>query len=50
MARESGLTTEDMRLMNINDVFEYVYSWIDFHDPERKTVKKATQEDIDRFF
>lgn len=50
MAREAGLSHEDMRLLNISDVFEYVYSWIDFHDPEKKNKRKATQTDIDNFF
>lgn len=50
MCRESRLSFEDMESMNLSDVFDYVYTWIEFHDPDSKNVRKATQEDIDRMF
>lgn len=49
MAREAGLTTNDMDYMSVGDVLDYVYSWIDFHNPKDR-VRPATQDDIDRMF
>lgn len=50
MARETGLSSADMDRMNVGDVLDYVFSWIEFHDPEKAKKpkkKKANQADID---
>lgn len=52
MARTAGLENADLKLMNLGDVLEYVYEWIEFNKPKegKENVRWATQEDIDRLF
>ena len=50
MCVEGGLSYHDMAEMNISDALDYCFSWIEYHDPDKKPpVKLATQKDIDRF-
>lgn len=51
MCSEAKIPFEELRHMNLNDVFDRVYKYVDLHDPDRepkKKVRKATQADIDR--
>lgn len=50
MCRESSLAFEDLKAMNIGDALDYVYTWIEYHDPDRPKTRKATQEDLDRLY
>lgn len=49
MQLEAGLTDFDMD-MDIGATLDLVYRWVDFHDPNKKQVKIASQDDIDRMF
>lgn len=52
MAKDTGLSYDDMAVMNIGDVLEYCYTWAEHHGAEKKSsgVREATQADIDAFF
>lgn len=50
ISKECGLTFEELSNMSIGNVLDVIYTYIDLHDPKRKQVKNATQEDIDRMF
>ena len=50
MAKECGISFEEMDSMTIGNVLDVVYTYIDLHDPKKKRVRKATQADIDRMF
>lgn len=50
MFHEVGISTQELRYMNLSDGFERIYKYIEFHDSKKKKpVRIATQEDIDRF-
>lgn len=36
--------------MGYGDCIDYINAYIEMHDTSKPKVKKATQEDIDRFF
>ena len=50
MAKECGLSYEELRHMTVGNALDVVYTYIELHDPDRKTSRAATQEDIDRMF
>ena len=49
MAKECGITFEEMENMSVGNVLDVVYTYIELHDPNRKNVRPATQADIDRY-
>ena len=49
MAKECGISFEEMENMSVGNVLDVVYTYIDLHDPNKKHVRNATQADIDRF-
>ena len=51
MAKECGISYPEMESMTLGNVLDVVYTYIELHDPKRKSnVRKANQKDIDRFF
>ena len=49
MAKECGLSFQELENMSVGNVLDVVYTYIDLHDPKKEKVRKATQADIDRF-
>lgn len=49
MCKECGLSFKELENMSIGNALDVVYTWIEFHDPNKKQVRQATQADIDRF-
>ena len=49
ICKECGLSFKELENMSIGNALDVIYTWIELHDPNRKVVRNATQEDIDRF-
>jgi len=51
MAHECGLTVFDLDRMNISDVLDYVYNWVEekkkLQEEQGGGAREATQADID---
>jgi hypothetical protein len=50
LAYQSGLKYEDLQLMTIGMILDYIEEFIDHNNPKKKKrSRKATQQDFDAF-
>jgi hypothetical protein len=49
LAYQSGLRLEDLHLMTVGMVIDYIEEFIDHHNPKKVKTRKATQDDFDSF-
>jgi hypothetical protein len=49
LAYQSGLKFEDLQLMTVGMVLDYIQEFIDYNNPKKVKKRKATQEDFDAF-
>ena len=49
LAYSSGLKFEDLQLMTVGMVLDYIDEFIDHHNPKKVKSRKARQEDFDAF-
>lgn len=49
LAYQSGLKYEDLQLMTIGMILDYVQEFIDHNNPKKTRKRKATQQDFDAF-
>jgi hypothetical protein len=50
LAYQSGLRFDDLQIMTVGMVLDYIQEFIDHNNPEKeKKERKATQQDFDSF-
>jgi len=49
LAYHSGLKFEDLQLMTVGMVLDYLQEYIDHNNPKGKRTRKAKQQDFDAF-
>jgi hypothetical protein len=49
LAYQSGLKYEDLQLMTIGMILDYVQEFVDHNNPKKKRTRRATQQDFDAF-
>ena len=49
LAYQGGLKFEDLQLMTVGMVLDYIQEYIDQSNPKKKRQRKATQNDFDAF-
>jgi hypothetical protein len=49
LAYQAGLTLDDLHLLTVGMVLDYIQEFIDHQKPKKKKARKATQDDYDAF-
>jgi hypothetical protein len=50
LAYASGLKLDDLQIMTVGMVLDYIQEYVDHHNPKKnKKPRKATQQDFDAF-
>lgn len=49
MVKSVSLTLDDMELMTIGMILDYIEEYIDQKNPKKKRTRKANQKDFDKF-
>jgi hypothetical protein len=49
LAYQSGLRFDDLQIMTVGMVLDYIEEFIDHNNPKKKKSRKATQKDFDAF-